>query len=185
MTNARGSNARCFEHAIPPQSELCPKRAVRFVAIHRNTAILATLVKCLRADVVLVDGPDVAARVAKATSSAKIKLAIDGVGGELTASLSGCLAPEGTVELYSFKSGKPGFANGIDLIFRNVAVRGFWLYSPLFKGSTKIVEGIKLGAQLIAEGNLSVPIAATCPLNSAAAALAQAEKGGKVLFKVS
>ncbi len=58
-------------------------------------------------------------------------------------------------------------------------------YSPLFMGSAKIAEGIKLGTRLIAEGKLSVPIAATYPLSSAAAALAHAQKGGKVLFKLS
>ena len=86
--------------------------------------------------------------------------------------------------LYSFTSGKPGFANGIDLVFRNATIRGFWLYSPLFKGSATVVKGIKLGAQLVAEGKLSVPIADTYPLSSAAAALAYAQKGGKVLFAV-
>jgi NADPH:quinone reductase-like Zn-dependent oxidoreductase len=75
-------------------------------------------------------GPDIAAAgVAKATSNANIRLAIDGVAGESTASLSSCLAPGGTVVLYSFTSGKPGFANGIDLVFRNTTIRGFWLYS--------------------------------------------------------
>ena len=78
-----------------------------------------------------------------------------------------------------------GVANGIDLVFRNTTIRGFWLYSPLFRGSAKIVEGIKLGAQLVAEGKLSVPIAATYPLSSAAAALAHGQKGGKVLFKLA
>lgn len=58
------------------------------------------------------------------------------------------------------------------------------LYSPLFMGSAKIVDGIKLGAQLVAEGKLSIPIAATYPLSSAPAALAHAQKGGKVLFAV-
>ncbi len=87
--------------------------------------------------------------------------------------------------LYSFTSGKPSFANGIDLVFRNTTIRGFWLYSPLFMGSAEMVEGIKLGAQLVAEGKLSVPIAATYPLRSAAAALAHAQKGGKVLFQPS
>jgi len=136
-------------------------------------------------DVVLMDGPDIASRVAQATSNAKIRLAIDGVAGESTASLSGCLADGGTVVLYSFTSGKPPSGNGVDLIFRNIAIRGMWIYSPLFAGSAKITEGIKLGAQLVAEGKLSVPIAATYPLSSAAAALAHAQKGGKVLFEVS
>jgi len=136
-------------------------------------------------DVVLVDGPDIASRVAQATSNAKIRLAIDGVSGESTASLSGCLADGGTVVLYSFTSGKRASGDGIDLIFRNIAIRGMWIYSPLFKGSPKITEGIKLGARLVAEGKLSLPIAATYPLSSAAAALAHAHKGGKVLFEVS
>ena len=91
----------------------------------------------------------------------------------------------GTVVLYSFKSGQPGAANGIDLIFRNTTIRGFWLYSPPYRHSPKLLEGIKLGAQLLAEGKLSAPVAATYPLSSAAAALAHALKGGKVLFKIS
>jgi NADPH:quinone reductase-like Zn-dependent oxidoreductase len=132
-----------------------------------------------------VDGPDIAARVAAATSNARIRLAIDGVAGASTASLSGCLAPGGTVVLYSFTSGKPGAANGIDLIFRNTTIRGFWLYSPLYRRSPKLVEGMKLGAQLVADGRLSAPIAANYPLSSAAAALGHALKGGKVLFKIS
>src|SRR5262249_49515044 len=56
------------------------------------------------ADVALVDGPDVAARAAAAAANAPIKLAIDGVGGTSTATLSGCLAPGGTVVQYSFTS---------------------------------------------------------------------------------
>jgi NADPH:quinone reductase-like Zn-dependent oxidoreductase len=40
-------------------------------------------------------------------------------------------------------------------------------------------------ASLVAEGKLSVLVAATYPLSSAAAALTHAEKGGKVLFEIS
>jgi hypothetical protein len=67
----------------------------------------------------MMDGPDIAARVAKATFNAKLRLAIDTFAGESTASLSSCLALGGTVVLYSFTSGKPGFANGIDLVFHS------------------------------------------------------------------
>jgi len=41
-----------------------------------------------------------------------------------------------------------------------------------------------LGAQLVAEGKLRMPIAAAYPLASATAALTHAERGGKVLFAV-
>ena len=154
------------------------------VSIVRRPELVDELV-ATGADVVLVDGPDLAARVAAATSKARIRLAIDGVAGASTASLSGCLAPGGTVVLYSFTSGLPGAASGIDLVFRDVTIRGFWLYSAGAKGSSKLAEGIKLGARLLAEGKLSVPVAASYPLASAAPALRQALKGGKVLFKVS
>jgi len=159
-------------------------RGLSTVSLVRRPELVDELVD-KGADVALMDGPNIAARVAQATSNTKIRLAIDGVGGESTASLSACLAPGGTVLLYSFTSGKPALANGVDLIFRDTTIRGFWLYSSLFMGSIAIVEGIKLGAQLVAEGKLSVPIAATYPLTAAAAALARAQKGGKVLFKVS
>jgi NADPH:quinone reductase-like Zn-dependent oxidoreductase len=136
-------------------------------------------------DVVLLEGPDFAATVAKETANAKIRLAIDGVAGGSTAALTGCLAPGGSVVLYSIVSGKPGVANGIDLIFRDIVIRGFWIYSPRFRSSPKIPEAMKLGARLVAEGRLNVPIAATYPLASAATALAHAEAGGKVLFEVA
>ncbi len=159
-------------------------RGLRTVSLVRRPELVHELLD-QGADVVLVDGPDIAARVAAATLNAEIRLAIDGVGGESTAFLSSCLAPGGTEVLYSFTSGKPGVANGIDLIFRNTTIRGFWLYSPQYRRSPKLVEGMKLGAHLVADGKLSMPIAAEYPLSSAAAALGHARKGGKVLFKVS
>ena len=136
-------------------------------------------------DVVLLEGSDFAATVAKETANARIRLAIDGVAGESTAALTSCLAPGASVVLYSIISGKPGVANGIDLIFRNIVIRGFWIYSPQFRSSPKILEAMKLGAQLVAEDKLHVPIAATYPLASAATALAHAQEGGKVLFEVA
>jgi NADPH:quinone reductase-like Zn-dependent oxidoreductase len=62
-------------------------------------------------------------------------------------------------------------------IFKNIVMRGLWIYSPQFRTSPKILEAMKLGARLVAEGKLRVPIAATYPLASAATALAHAEKG--------
>jgi mitochondrial enoyl-[acyl-carrier protein] reductase / trans-2-enoyl-CoA reductase len=136
-------------------------------------------------DVVLVDGAGVSARVAQATGNAKIALALDGVEGEAMLSLSGSLAPGGTLVVYSAVSRKPGLASVVDIVFRNVAIRGFWLYSQEFRASPKVVEAIKTGARLIAEGKLHMSVAATYPLVAAKEAIAHAQRGGKVLFKVS
>jgi NADPH:quinone reductase-like Zn-dependent oxidoreductase len=159
-------------------------RGLRTVSVVRRPELIDEL-RDQGGDIVLLDAPELAVTVAKETANAKIRLAIDGVAGESTAALSGCLAPGGSVVLYSIVSGKPVVASGIDLIFRDITIRGFWLYAPRFRSSPRLVEGLKLGAQLVAEGKLRMPIAATYPLASATAALAHAERGGKVLFAVS
>jgi len=159
-------------------------RGLRTVSLVRRAELVDELLAA-GADVVLLDGPDLAARVGTATKNASIKLALDGVAGESSASLVACLAPGGTLVLYSAVSRQPVFASGLDLIFRNITIRGFWLYAPEFRESPKAVDGIKLGARLIAEGKLTVPVAATYPLASAPTAIGQALKGGKVLFNIS
>ena len=163
---------------------LARHRGLRTVSLVRREELVNEL-REQGADVVLVDGPDLRSRVAEATSAARIRLAIDGVSGQSTAALSGCLAPGGTVVLYSLVSGQSGVANGIDLIFRDIAIRGFWVYSSQYRDSPKAVDAMKLAAQLVAEGKLHFPIAAEYPLNAFREALRHALKGGKVLFEIA
>ena len=87
--------------------------------------------------------------------------------------------------VYSAMSGKPGLASVVDIVFRKVTIRGFWLVYPEFLASPKVLEAIKTGARLIAEGKLYMPVAATYPLVAAKEAFAHAQRGGKVLFKLS
>jgi NADPH:quinone reductase-like Zn-dependent oxidoreductase len=87
--------------------------------------------------------------------------------------------------LYFSVSGKPGLASFVDLVFRNVTIRGFWLANPAFRASPKLGEAIKTGARLMAEGKLHMPVAATYPLAAAKEAIAHAQRGGKVLFKIT
>lgn len=159
-------------------------RGLRTVSLVRRPELIAELAAA-GDDIVLVDGADVSTRVAQATDNAQIALAIDGVGGEAMLSLSSCLRPGGTLVLYYAVSEKPGLASFEDLVFRNVTIRGFWLVNPAFRASPKVAEAIKTGARLIAEGRLHVPVAATYPLVEAKEALAHAQRGGKVLFKLS
>jgi NADPH:quinone reductase-like Zn-dependent oxidoreductase len=159
-------------------------RGLRTVSLVRRQELIDELVAA-GGDIVLVDGVEISARVAQATGNAKVALAIDGVGGEAMLSLSSCLSPGGTLVLYFAVSSKPGLASFVDLVFRNVTIRGFWLANPAFHASPKLMEAIKTGARLIAEGKLHQPVAATYPLVAAKEAIAHAQKGGKVLFKLS
>jgi NADPH:quinone reductase-like Zn-dependent oxidoreductase len=88
------------------------------------------------------------------------------------------------VVVYSVLGSRSIVANGLDLIFRDIVIRGFWIYGPRYRSSPKIAAAMKLGARLVADGKLNVPIARTYPLTAAAEALSHAEGGGKVLFAI-
>src|SRR6266480_7575972 len=107
------------------------ERGLRTVSLVRRQELIDELVAA-GGDIVLVDGAEISARVAQATGNAKVALALDGVGGEAMLSLSSCLSPGGTLMLYFAVSSKPGLASFVDLVFRNVTIRGFWLANPAF-----------------------------------------------------
>jgi NADPH:quinone reductase-like Zn-dependent oxidoreductase len=160
------------------------ERGLKTVSVIRRQELIDDLLAA-GGDVVLVDGSDVAGRVAQATGQAPISLALDGVAGAAMQSLSGCLTPGGTLVVYAFMSQQPGQANPADIIFRQVTIRGFWIEAPAVRASPKIVEAIKTGARLIAEGKVHVPVAAVYPLTAAKEAIIHAQTGGKVLFACS
>ena len=163
---------------------IAKERGLRTVSLVRRPELLDELVAA-GGDVVLVEGAEAPAQIAQATSKAKIALALDGVGGESARYLSSSLVPGGVLVVYSAMSGKPGLIKPLDIIFRRVSIRGFWLDYPEFRDAPKVLEAMKTGARLMDEGKLNVPIAATYRLTAAKEAFAQAQNGGKVLFDLS
>ncbi len=123
------------------------ERGLRTVSLVRRQELSDELVAA-GGDIVLVDGAGVSARVAQATGNAQLALALDGVGGEAMLSLSGSLTPGGTLVVYSSMSRKPGLASVVDIVFRKVTIRGFWLFYPEFRASPKALEASKTGARL-------------------------------------
>src|ERR1700732_1097322 len=73
---------------------------LRTVNVVRRDDVVAEI-KAIGGDVVLVDGPDLAKRVAAETGEAPIALAMDGVGDTATTHLLGCLADKGVHVFYS------------------------------------------------------------------------------------
>lgn len=156
---------------------------VHTVSIVRRPELVEELKK-LGGDVVLVEGPDLAKRVAEATGKAKIMLALDCVGGPGLMALNDCLANGGTLVAFGVMSGGPGPFFTAPNIFRDLTLKGFWLLNWFNKNPTaRVVEVQKKLAGWIADGTISTPVEATYPLNEAAAAMSHAAKGGKILFK--
>ena len=84
---------------------LARQRGLRTVNVVRR-ADLAGELKALGADVVIVDGDDLAARVAKATGDAPIKLGVEAIGGAATGRIVDSVATDGTVVHYGSMSGE-------------------------------------------------------------------------------
>lgn len=164
---------------------LARKRGFRTVNVVRRDSLIQPLTEH-DADVVLVDGGELAERVADATGGADIRLAIDAVGGTATQRLADCTADGGTVVNYGFLSGEPCLFTPDHLILHQLTLTGFWL-APVF-GTMSRQDLLNLYGEiagLFADGTLSVPVEATYTLDQATEALAHASResrDGKILF---
>jgi len=163
---------------------IAKKMGIHTVSVVRRPELIEELKK-LGADVVLVEGPDLAKRVREATDKAKIMLALDSVGGPGLMPLNDCLANGGTLVAYGVMSGGPGPFFTAPNIFRDLTLKGFWLLNWFNKNSPeRALEVQKQVASWIADGTIYTPVEATYPLSESKAAISHAAKGtGKILFK--
>jgi NADPH:quinone reductase-like Zn-dependent oxidoreductase len=132
------------------------------------------------ADVTLIDGADLPARVADALGGGRIKLAIDAIAGDATRRLAHCLADSGTVVNYGLLSEKPCEVDAADIVFRDISLKGFW-YSRWF--STADPAAIKavfdhMVGMLLAK-TLRVPLEAVYPIERLSEALVHAQREGR------
>jgi len=165
--------------------QLAKRRGIRTVNVVRRESAVDE-VMAMGGDVVLVDGPDLAKRVAQATNKAPIKLGIDAVGGRSTDHLAQTVAIGGTVVNYGAMSGVPCTISPGSFVFRDVTLRGFWL-AFWFKHAAQQQQQALFTelAMLIASGELSARVAQTFSLDdikSAVAAAAAGERNGKIVL---
>jgi NADPH:quinone reductase-like Zn-dependent oxidoreductase len=165
--------------------QLARHRGLRTVnLVRRESAVQAT--QSQGGDVVLVDGDDVARRVSEATGGAPIRLGIDAVGGAATDRLAQCLADGGMLVNYGVLSGAPCQLAPSQLIFRDIALKGFWLVK-WFRNSSADAQRALYGelTRLVADGTLHARIQATYPvarIREAIAAANAGERDGKILI---
>ena len=165
--------------------QLAKRRGLKSVSVVRRADAIESLLS-LGGDVVLVDGPDLAKRVADATGKAKIRLGIDATGGSATDRIARSLAIGGTVVNYGAMSGEACKIAPGSFVFRDITLRGFWLVF-WFRNSTRARQQALYGelVQLIAQGALSTAVHATYPLaqiKEAVAAAAASGRDGKIVL---
>jgi NADPH:quinone reductase-like Zn-dependent oxidoreductase len=156
-------------------------RGLKTVSIVRRPELVAEL-EAIGADVVVVDSPDLPGTIKAAVGQAEIRLALDGVGGLATGVLAATLSPHGTLVSFAAMSGGPMSISPLDVIFKPLTMRGFWLGHP--ESAAKVAPAVAQAATMIANGAVHIPVAGTYPLSSIKEAIAHAQRGGKVLFDV-
>ena len=140
----------------------------------------ASALERLGADLVLVDGPDLAERLVAATGGARPRLGIDAVAGEGTRRIARALADGGTVVNYGLLSGAPCTVDAGDVVFRSIVLRGFWLAQWFATAPLEAQHALyrRLG-EAIADGSFRVEVEAVYPLAKVREALAHAARPGR------
>jgi mitochondrial enoyl-[acyl-carrier protein] reductase / trans-2-enoyl-CoA reductase len=159
---------------------------IRSVNIVRRSELIAPL-KELGADVVVVDGPDLAQRVASESGGAHIKLGIDAVGGGAIGRLTDCVGEGGTVVNYGLLSGQACEINAFNFVFRDITLTGFWLAKLMREMQFEQIQAMygQL-AQRLVDGTIHVDIEASYPLEKISDAMAHAKqesRSGKIQLR--
>jgi NADPH:quinone reductase-like Zn-dependent oxidoreductase len=157
-------------------------RGLKTVNIVRRPELVAEL-KAIGADVVVVDNPDVSREIKAAVGQADLRLALDGVSGPASGVIASTLSPHGTLVAYAAMSLAPMSLSPLNVIFKPLTVRGFWLGHPEY--AAKSAPAVEDAAEMIASGAVSIPVAATYPLSSIKEAVVHAQRGGKILLDVA
>ena len=157
-------------------------RGLKTVNIVRRPELVPEL-EAIGGDLVVVDSRDVSERIKTAIGRAELRLALDGVSGPATGVLAATLSPRGTLVSFAAMSSSPMSISPLDVIFKPVTVRGFFMGHPEF--AAKLAPAAAQAAEMIASGRMHIPVAATYPLSSIKEAVAHAQRGGKVLLDVA
>lgn len=158
---------------------LAHQRGLRTVNVVRRPE-LATELKALGADLVIVDGPNLAQRVATETGNAAIRLGVEAIGGAATGRLADCIATDGTLVHYGSMSGQDPEVGRSNFIYRGVRLTGFMLGRLMAKRNAEQIRAIYADlAQQVMSGKLHAPVDTVYPIDKIKDALAHADKGGR------
>jgi NADPH:quinone reductase-like Zn-dependent oxidoreductase len=158
---------------------LAHQRGLRTVNVVRRAELAAELQQ-LGADLVLVDGEDLAARVVQETAGAPIRLGLEAIGGRATGRIADCLSSDGILVHYGSMSGEDPLVGRSNFIYRGVRLTGFMLGRFLARRSAAEIRAIYADlARQVAEGELFAPVDTVYPIDKIKEALAHADKGGR------
>ncbi len=158
---------------------LAKSGGIKTVNVVRREALIEPM-RAIGADIVVLDGDDLARRVKTQTHGAEIRLAIDAIAGDICLRLADCLVDGGVIVNYGMLSGRPCVLAPEQLVFKGITLTGFWLATRLNRMSYEKKAALYADlAQRAADGSLHVNIEAVYPIDDIKTALEHAEREGR------
>ncbi len=158
---------------------LAKSGGIKTVNVVRREALIEPM-RAIGADIVVLDGDDLARRVRTQTHGAEIRLAIDAIAGDICLRLADCLVDGGVIVNYGMLSGRPCVLAPEQLVFKGITLTGSWLATRLNRMSYEEKAALYADlAQRAADGSLHVNIEAVYPIDDIKTALEHAEREGR------
>jgi NADPH:quinone reductase-like Zn-dependent oxidoreductase len=176
------ANSNCGRFLL----QLAHQRGIKTVNIVRRAEMIDELVS-LGADIVLLDGPDLAERVSIATSGVSIRLGIDAVAGSATRRIAECLATEAKLICYGAMSSQHCEIDFYRMFRLGIEFHALSFVRQLSKRNAQDVRALYADlAEKLAMGALTARIAGRYRLEEIVAACDRAamtgsERDGKVV----
>jgi len=168
------ANASCGRYLI----RLARRRGIRTINVVRRPQMIDELHE-LGGDVVLLDGPDLAARVAAAVANAPVKLGIDAVSGAATQRIAECLAADAPLVSYGSMSGERCEIDFYLMFRQGIVLHGLSFVRQFRSRTPEQVRAMYAElASLMASGELVARIAGVYPLEKIVEACEHAGKTG-------
>ncbi|MDQ2884541.1 MAG: NADPH:quinone oxidoreductase family protein [Chloroflexota bacterium] len=130
--------------------------------------------------------PDWFEQVKAATQGRGTDIILEMVGGEVSTQSLQCLAPFGRMVIYGAASNQIAQFTGIQLMYKNQSIIGYWLTSWLQRSDRVAAAALDL-MKYLNSGRLKIIVGATFPLAEAAQAhraIAERQTTGKVVLLV-
>ena len=125
-------------------------------------------------------------QVKNATGGQGADIILEMVGGQIAEQSLQCLAPFGRMVVYGATSGQIVQFSGIQLMYKNQAIIGYWLTSQMRRTDRIVMAAMEL-MQYLVSGKLEIIVGQTFPLAEAAEAhkaIAERKTMGKVVLLV-
>lgn len=143
------------------------------------------LARSLGADILInYTSPDWSEQVKSATNGAGVDIILEMAGGEVATQNLNCLAPFGRMVIYGAASGEVTSFTGVQLMYKNQAIIGYWLTAWLQRPERVALAALEL-MQYLNAGKLKIIVGQTFPLAEAAEAhraIAERKTTGKVVL---